>query len=323
MEMHPVLELANKSHFPLIAMNPLGGGIIPKNDIFFSYARDSDNESIVQAALRFVLSHSSVRSALLGATSLDELTEGLNSVNGVDLKFDAERISRVNSNIRNLSGFCTGCDYCSGCPAGINIIAFMQSRNALLFKSFNAYNRNNPSLLQNIQLFKKLDQDFSIILENAENPCLRCGNCEIKCTQKLSIVDAIADVYQRADIVCFTQTARKKRLSKLLNDMHYDRVGFYPGAGYTAKVLQIYEEFFGVPEFEIFLFDSNPAIWGTNGAYGCIIRPPSDISKIVPDVVIISNYNFSDEIAAGLLEYEQQGITVIKLHDETDVPWVY
>jgi uncharacterized protein len=62
-------------------MNPLGGGLIPRNPaaLFFS-AKPAKRESVVSAALRFNLSHPAITSALVGFTSTTEIDQAVAAV---------------------------------------------------------------------------------------------------------------------------------------------------------------------------------------------------------------------------------------------------
>ena len=132
---------------------------------------------------------------------------------------------------------------------------------------------------------------------------------------------SLDDLYGRAHRSAFSKKARRNRFDALLNNKQYNLVGFYPAGGYTAKILQMYAEFFGEPKFKTVLFDSNPNFWGKSGPRGIPVHSPQDIMAVKPQVIIVSNYNYSDEIYNSLAQYQTNGIEMIRLHKDSDVPW--
>lgn len=320
--MQPVLDAAQRRGVGLAAMNPLGGGLIPQADSSFSFLRCEGDDSTVVAALRYVYAHPAIKVVLSGMSDMEQLRQNLSAFTDADPVLGTERIERVNAGFTALEGYCTGCGYCMPCPAGIDIPAFMQSRNSTLFPSGPMYNRKDPELLRNIQLFRKLQLEQSILPEDGRCPCRHCGGCEKKCTQHLPIQMYLEDIFARADAAAFSVEARKNRLDTLLNGKGYQRVGFYPGGLYTVKVLEMYTDFFGPYPFSVFLFDSNPNSWGTVVA-NQTVHAPAEIPQLGLDAIIISNYNYLDEIYQTVSAYESQGIDIIRLHEPGDVPWVF
>jgi uncharacterized protein len=318
----PVLDEAYKLNIGVAVMNPLGGGMIPQNRDFFAFAQNEHETNIIHAALRFVKAHPAVKVVLSGAASWQELEENLAAFTMPDPEPDEDRLYRVSANLHELKNYCTGCRYCEGCHKGIPIPALMQSRNTLLFTPANAYNRSDPELLRNIQLFGKLEQNFAYVPKTTVNPCIRCGRCEAKCTQHLKVCDAIDDVYKRAEATGFSLSQRRSRLEKLLLGKGYKRVGLYPNGGYANKVLELYRQFFGEPDFEVLQFNSNPKVWGTLSG-GLAVHSPDEIPILAPDAILVCSYRFGDDIFESLRRYEAQGIRILKLHGQADVPWVY
>ena len=320
--MLPVLEKAQELDIGVSVMNPLGGGVIPQNSDYFSFACGKDEDNTVQAAMRFVFAHRAVKIVLTGPSTIKELNENLDALTIKSSESDEERIRRVNISLKGFDNFCTGCDYCSGCPQGIPISAIMQSRNTLLFKPVRMYNRDGEELLHNIQLFRKLAMNFSYIPDTPGNPCLKCGQCERKCTQKLHIIEMLDDTYKRMEKVNFSIIRRRERLESLLRGKGYKKVGFYPASGYTAFILEQYRNFFGEPEFEIIYFDSNSAMWGKSFD-AKMVRPPSEIPEAAPDIILITNYIYEQEIFESIGHFHDAGIKILKLHGPDDVPWFF
>ena len=323
--MQPVLDKALDQNIGIAVMNPLGGGLIAKNKDYFSFAcNDREQGETIHAALRFVKAHPAVDIVLGGVNSKEELEDSINSFSNPDTEEPQKRISRVLEKVSSLSGFCTGCKYWIGCPKGSPTAAIMQAHNSLLFHPATSYNRNSPDeLLYNLQIFRKLFIDEGWVPETFENPCVSCGRCEKKCTQKLNIIEAVADIYKRAKDVGYSKLSHCNRLKELLYNKGYRKVGLYPSGGFSKLVINLYKECFGEPNFEWFLFNSDPKTWeGLDG--GLIVHSPSDIPKIKPDVILVSTYRFDQEIFDSLQIYkERYGIKVEKLHRKNEVPWVF
>jgi predicted aldo/keto reductase-like oxidoreductase len=318
--MADVLDAARKNNVGIAVMNPLGGGLIAENPDFFSFARANEAESVIFAAMRFVKTHPAVDIVLSGVSSENELEENLRVFGGKNTESDEVRFERVSKNIRGLKNFCTGCGYCDGCPVGIPTSDIMKMRNKLLFGAKEAWGRNEPRLVENINLFRSHIGDW--IPETPDNPCVKCGACEIKCTQKLGIIDAVADMYERAAKVGFSLSAHKARLYELLHGKSYKKVGLYPNGGFANLIREQYEQFWGTPDFEWFQFNSDPKMWGQMSG-GLIVRAPSEILNVKPDIIIVCTYKYDKDIYAALKHFEDDGIKIVKLHRAQDVPWVF
>lgn len=323
-QMQPVLDKAREKDIGVMVMNPLGGGVIPQNRDFFSFAcGEQDGGDTVHAALRFVKAHPAVDVVLGGVSSVEELEDSLGVLSAPDPEPPAERLERVLKKASELKGFCTGCKYCEGCPKGIPTAQIMSARNSLLFAPVKSYNREGPEpLLRNLQLFRPLLHDHGWLPETEEDPCVRCGRCEGKCTQKLPIMEAVADTYRRAAGAYFTKADRRKRLEELVYQKGYRSVGLYPNGGFADLIMKLYREFFGEPDFEWLLFNSDPKMWGQT-ADGLVIHGPSEIPALRPDLIIIGTFKFDADIERDLEQYRALGVRIEKLHRENEVPWVF
>jgi len=320
----PVLDAALKHNFDVAVMNPLGGGGIAQNREFFSFAQ-ATGEDTVMAALRFAKSHPAVKVILSGLNNKDELTENLKAITEKPDEADTERLLRVVKSVKDIDGYCVNCHYCDACPAGIPISELMDKRNRLLFPDIVSqdYKRTDSGLLQNISLFQgDLTGENEWFPDSCENPCIRCGLCEETCTQKLKIVSALDDLYARCKKSGFSLNYRKNRLHELTVGKGYKHVGLYPKDRFADLVVKLYKQFFGEPDFEWIAFNSDPNMWGRQ-VDGLTIHAPDDIPVIKPEIIIVCNYAYQEEIYNDLLRYESGEIKIVKLHRETDVPWVF
>ena len=320
----PILDAAYAKDIGVTVMNPLGGGVIAQNKDYFSFAcGDKDEGNTIHAALRFVKAHPAVDVVLGGVKREKELMDSISVFSKPDPEPPAERLERVMHSVAELKGFCTGCKYCEGCPKNIPTAAIMQARNALLFEPAATYNRTEPEeLLYHIQMFRPLLHDEGWLPETAENPCVKCGKCERQCTQKLGIIDAVADTYRRAEQTYFTKEAHKERLRDLLYQKGYKKVGLYPNGGFSNLIIRLYQEFFGTPEFEWLQFNSDPKTWGQM-ADERIVHGPKEIPELQPDMILICTYKYDQDILDSLREYEQYGVKLEKLHRKEEMPWVF
>ncbi|MDR2532919.1 MAG: aldo/keto reductase [Oscillospiraceae bacterium] len=323
MQITPVLDAALEHNVDVAVMNPLGGGIIAQNLNFFSFAA-GENENTVIAALRFAKAHPAVKILLSGLSNESELNENLIAFTEKAKESNDERTVRVMKEIKGIDNFCVNCNYCENCPKGIPVAELMNKRNTLLFAPTERYNRIAPELLRNISLFYSHSHlgTAEWFPDSPNNPCNRCGKCEKICTQKLNIIDAIDDMYDRAGKVCYTLESRKERVGELLADKGYKKVGLYPNGGFANMVVDLYNRYWGEPEFEWLQFNSDPKMWGEKMG-GLPIHSPEDINKLKPDVIIIPTYRHDKAIYEGLKHHEETGIKIIKLHRDTDVPWVF
>ena len=318
-----ILDAALKNKVDIAVMNPLGGGVIAQNPEFFSFAR-SGTENTITAALRFVKAHPAVKIILSGCSEERELDENNAAITEPSAELDNKRLERVLTSIKSIDSFCVNCHYCDVCPKGVPVSELMSKRNTLLFESQERYNRTDPELLRNISLFYShshlgTDEWFP---DSPQNPCIRCGKCEDRCTQKLKIMDSIEDMYNRAGEVSYTVQSRKERVEELLVNKNYKKVGLYPNGGFANMIMEIYKDNWGEAPFKWVQFNSDPKMWGQFMG-GLPIHAPDEISALKPDIIIVPTYRHDKVIYESLMHYEDEGIKIVKLHRKSDVPWVF
>jgi len=321
--MQPVLECADEMETGIAVMNPLGGGFIPQKKDQFTFLLNECEDSIVQSALRFVKAQPAVKLVLAGPSTVKELEEDVKAFSAEDLESEEHRRNRVSAGLFTLSNFCTGCRYCEPCPKGIQIPLLMQCRNALAFEPPEAYRCTDPETLKNIQVFKRMDFEYHYLPETDENPCIECGQCERRCTQKLPVIENVADMFARIRQTRYSKKVRRDWLDQLLNQKGYQKVAIWPGGVPSGDlVVQTYQELFGNPPFEFVYFNSSLALHGkiVNGHQ---IYGPEDLLTIKPGCVLIVSYPYGRDIARSLEPYQDQGIDILRLYLDGDVPWLY
>lgn len=176
------MEAAARHRVGVVTMNPLGGGMIPRNADRLAFLKGPKDRDVVQAALRFNISQPAVTAALVGFASREEIDAAVEAVEGF-APYPPEHIERVKSHIAaSFEGFCTGCGYCIPCPAGVEIPKLMDAWNQKVLEG------KDEAIGSRLKWHWGLAPD-------AAAACTQCGECEEACTQHLPIrerLEAIA-----------------------------------------------------------------------------------------------------------------------------------
>lgn len=167
----------------VVAMNPLGGGIIPQNPELFDFLRTDPRETVVEAAIRFLLNTEGIDVALVGIADQTQLEQAIAAADGLR-EIDKEKLKHIESSLReSFEELCTNCGYCDHCPVGIPVPQIMDS--------YNHYRlRNEPKAVLNRLRYHWGIDDVAAVIER----CTECGLCEEKCTQSLPILARFQDV---------------------------------------------------------------------------------------------------------------------------------
>lgn len=174
------LQAAYKKGLGVATMNPLGGGIIPQKADYFDFIRSSDDNTVVDAALRFNASHDEITTVLAGMGSLEEVIQ--NCRIGDNMKqLDDKKLKDIENKLFNsMDKLCTGCRYCEYCPKKIPVSKFMLSYNNKILE-------NEKAVLDNLKYHWGVKYDTA-------KDCIECGVCEGKCTQHLPIISRLKEV---------------------------------------------------------------------------------------------------------------------------------
>jgi predicted aldo/keto reductase-like oxidoreductase len=176
------VETARRMNLGVVAMNPLGGGLIPRNAERFAFLRSPADKSTTQAALRFVISTPGLTSALVGFTTKEHVDEAVAALDGF-VPYGEEHFARLQEQI--LAAFdelCTGCGYCLPCPEGLAIPKLMD-----------AYNQKLLNTGEGDHIGNRLKWHWGVPPESAGG-CSLCGQCEDKCTQHLPIRERMKEI---------------------------------------------------------------------------------------------------------------------------------
>lgn len=176
------LEAAQRLGVGVVAMNPLGGGLIPQHPAVFDFIRAADDPDVVSAALRFLYSTPGLTTALIGFSSLAEVHAAAQAMENVQ-PHPADHMAAIRQRLQtNFNAMCTGCGYClPHCPQAIPIPKLMDIHN-----------------LMHMQCGADAVRDrFRYhwdLTPAAAAACIQCGACEPHCTQHLPIIERLQQV---------------------------------------------------------------------------------------------------------------------------------
>jgi hypothetical protein len=175
------VEAAHQAGMGVAAMNPLAGGVIPKNEKRLAFLA-GPGETPTEAALRFCVSCPQITITLVGFTTREHIDTACR-VADTAKPFLQKDIQHIRQHItKNMDRLCTGCGYCMGrCPKDIPVAAFMQY-----------YNNKVLAGKTDVEMAKELDfqKKWGILADRCADAkdCTQCGRCELACTQHLDIV---------------------------------------------------------------------------------------------------------------------------------------
>ena len=182
-------ETAVKFGKPVIVMEPVKGGTlanVPEQAERLMKALHPDR-SIASWAIRFAASLPGVERVLSGMGSEEMVRDNLQSAEEADTFCEAEmEVLRQAADIlrRSPAVACTGCAYCTeDCPANIPIPRY-----------FSLYNKDlkepeQTAMSSSFEYYDQLSQYFG-----KASACIRCGNCEERCPQKLPVRNLLKEV---------------------------------------------------------------------------------------------------------------------------------
>ncbi|MBN1550064.1 aldo/keto reductase [bacterium] len=176
---------AHENNMGIAVMNPLGGGMVPAGASKLNFIVKDTDETVVQAALRFVVSHPEITVALSGMGTEAHVEENAAVGDRIETP-DPALVAAIKEQYKELGeAFCTACKYCLPCPENIDIPS-------VLF-AFNHYRIGMEKTAKAFYGFMKKDGG-----ENWVSPgkCSDCGLCETKCTQHLPIRQQLKEAFR-------------------------------------------------------------------------------------------------------------------------------
>jgi len=190
------LQKAQERGLTVVAMNPLGGGVIAKHSDRLGFLGQG-KETPVEAALRFCISCPGITVALNGFTTKEQIDMACRVADSCK-PYSSKDIDRIKKHTaKNMDALCTGCGYClSGCPQNIPIAAYMLYYNGKIL----AGGKNEKEMIGNIDFEHRWGALVDRVAEASD--CIECGQCEEDCTQHLNIMERlreIADWYKKVN----------------------------------------------------------------------------------------------------------------------------
>ena len=179
------IKAALENNIGVSVMNPLGGGLIPNSPEYFNFLKETEDETVCQSALRFILAEPGVTTALIGASSIKELEENIGVLNYPLVVSEAKR-KEIKSNINeSMDKLCTTCGYCLKCPKKIKINRYLEAYNMSILKDHKEMEKyleflKTQGALKDEEVFAK--------------DCIECGKCEELCTQKIPIIKRLREI---------------------------------------------------------------------------------------------------------------------------------
>ena len=182
------LEAAAAAKRGVVVMNPLGGGIIPREPDRFNFVRTRDTETVVEGALRFIINDPRITVALVGFSSTGEVDEAVSAADGFH-PLSVEQVATIRAGLKDsFNELCTGCQYCDKCPQGIPVPKYLEAFNHMVLG-------NGPQ-----DMINRLKWHWGITLvDDYLDRCTQCGLCNKACTQQLPVHERLAII--REEIV--------------------------------------------------------------------------------------------------------------------------
>lgn len=184
------LKLAAGKGMALVIMEPLRGGFLINQmpeSLRAHLAGARPSWSLADWALRWLWDQPEVSVVLSGMSTMEQVEENLTIACNAEPFIDRDKaaIAAVRGEfLSRIKVGCTGCGYCLPCPEGVNI-----PRNFMMYNDY--FLTDNETARGHIKYVYKY---LVLGADEMADRCLRCGECEGKCPQQLSIGSAMEDV---------------------------------------------------------------------------------------------------------------------------------
>ncbi|MCL2815785.1 MAG: aldo/keto reductase [Oscillospiraceae bacterium] len=188
------LQKAAKMGMPVMVMEPLLGGKLanglPKKAKELFLGADA-NLSFAARALCWLWNQKEVTVVLSGMNDGAQLDENLKTAEKSAPDMFTNKENDVFAMVAEAFGAfykipCTGCNYCMPCPKNVNIPG-----------CFAAYNMSYAvGMISAVQLYATSTGGFSPQKDYSAGQCVKCGACEKKCPQHLSVMKDLKEAHK-------------------------------------------------------------------------------------------------------------------------------
>ena len=177
-------EIATKAGLPVVVMNPLKGGQLSTLSEKAVEILKNENPDLSPSSwsLRYSASLPNVFVVLSGMTEQIHIEDNVKTFMNFKPLNEKEQAVLANAiAVYNSSGAisCTYCQYCTGCPVGIDI-----PKNFMIYNQYKANNKKDRFIIA----YETIKE------ENRADKCINCGICKNKCPQKLDLPNLLKDV---------------------------------------------------------------------------------------------------------------------------------
>lgn len=169
------VQAATERHMGVVVMNPLGGGTIVTNEENFGFIKVRPEQSMLEAALHFLLSNPKITVSLVGFRHDADVDSAIEAIEEYR-PYTPEEVENIRRRVQgDYNTLCTSCMYCKGCPEEIPVWKFMESYNHVLLK-------------HGEEAADRLKYHWGTSIQELER-CTECRHCEDVCTQHLPILE--------------------------------------------------------------------------------------------------------------------------------------
>jgi len=172
-----------------VVMGPVGGGRLGAPSEVIQGLLKNKSVSTAETALRFIFANTHIDICLSGMENLQMVKENVDIASRTEHLSDDEikhirAMMEENKNLAKL--YCTGCNYCKPCPAGIEIPFLFEIMNR-----YRVYGLNEHAK----KAYNEVINGWSWIKSADASKCTQCGTCEGKCPQKLPIIKQLVETH--------------------------------------------------------------------------------------------------------------------------------
>lgn len=204
------IQYAKQKGLGVFTMGPLGGGRI-KHMGYFKDIFGEDIGKIHEIALKFVFSNPNISVAFSGMENIKMLEENFKVADSFSgqLTEDEQKIMENFINQKKVADLisCTNCKYCLPCPNNVAIPKILKISN---YNKITGLEANASWQYKNIPCSDDPVDDFyyrynnkNVDLKNISinssdklaDACTKCGECEEKCPQNISIMKEIEEAH--------------------------------------------------------------------------------------------------------------------------------